>query len=204
MQLTEAKWSALVSYGLSTRALQDFLPVDESLSPSTVRNHTIKAAQRCEDALKEEDLKITQGRDEGAASGETEQCDPITVGIDGGYLRRWHERGRSFEVIVGKSVPADGEPKCFGAVQQNDVNPQLRLLRVLLSQDMRWGQQVRFLSDGEPAVREVQLHMGPYSDHVLDWFHITKRFTVLKQYIKGAVRIEKEAGEYSHSSAGYV
>ena len=34
----EAKWSSLVSYGLSLDALQDFLPLDRSLDVKTVRS----------------------------------------------------------------------------------------------------------------------------------------------------------------------
>ena len=44
----ETKWSSLVSYGMSVKALRDFLPVDEKLNPDTVRNDTLKVAQRCE------------------------------------------------------------------------------------------------------------------------------------------------------------
>jgi hypothetical protein len=33
----EAKWSSLVSYGMSLDALQDFLPLDLSLDVKTVR-----------------------------------------------------------------------------------------------------------------------------------------------------------------------
>ena len=197
----EAKWSALVSYGLSTRMLQDFLPVDERLSPSTVRNHTIKAAERCEKELGQEKAELVSDRN--ANSDKASEPNPINVGIDGGYLRQWHKKGRNFAVIVGKSVPTEGRAKCFGAVQQHDTDPQQRLLSLLLSQGLSWGQSVRFLSAGEAAIRELQLRMGPYSEHVLDWFHVTMRFTVLKQYVKGLVRLEKNAEEYKYSSPAY-
>jgi len=202
LRMMEAKWSALVSYGLATRALQDFLPVDERLDASTVRKHTLKAARRCEKELAEQEPKLSREHGE-QSTDETHERKSLTVGVDGGYLRLWHARGRSFEAIVGKSVPDDGPSQCFGAVQKHDPNPQLRLMRVLLSQGTRWGDRVRFLSDGEPTMRDLHLRMGPYLDHVLDWFHITKRFTVLKQYIKGVVRIEKEAGKYDRFSPGY-
>jgi hypothetical protein len=31
---------------------------------------------------------------------------PMTLGIDGGYVRDWDEKKRQFEVIVGKSILA--------------------------------------------------------------------------------------------------
>src|SRR5262244_631835 len=47
----EAKWSSLVSYGLSLDALQDFLPLDRSLDVKTVRYDTLKVAKRLEAEL---------------------------------------------------------------------------------------------------------------------------------------------------------
>jgi hypothetical protein len=46
----EAKWSSLVSYGMSLDALQDFLPLDLSLDVKTVRYDTLKVAKRLEAA----------------------------------------------------------------------------------------------------------------------------------------------------------
>lgn len=46
-------------------------------------------------------------------------------------------------------------------------------------------QQIFFLSDGADNLRELQFGMYPESIHVLDWFHITMRLTVLMQYAKG-------------------
>ncbi len=38
----ESKWASLVSYGMTVKALQDFLPVDEKLNVSTVVNLSSK------------------------------------------------------------------------------------------------------------------------------------------------------------------
>ena len=50
----EAKWASLISYGLTARVLKDFLPLDETLNATTVHNHTLGVAQRCEAELREE------------------------------------------------------------------------------------------------------------------------------------------------------
>jgi hypothetical protein len=47
----EAKWSSLISYGLSLDALKDFLPLDLSLDVKTVRYDTLKVAKRLEAEL---------------------------------------------------------------------------------------------------------------------------------------------------------
>ena len=51
LQYLETRWASLVSYGLTVRLLQDFLPVDEELNISTVRRTALGAARRCEAEL---------------------------------------------------------------------------------------------------------------------------------------------------------
>src|SRR5215471_14408004 len=50
----EAKWSSLVSYGMSLDALKDFLPLEAKLDVETVRYDTLKVAKRLEAALGDE------------------------------------------------------------------------------------------------------------------------------------------------------
>src|SRR5919198_1279896 len=99
----EAKWSSLVSYGLSLDALQDFLPLDLTLDVKTVRYDTLKVAKRLEAELGEDQA----GFIEGAPSDWDLLPSPegfFTVGIDGGYLHNWVDKKHHFEVIVGKSM----------------------------------------------------------------------------------------------------
>src|SRR2546426_12186690 len=49
----EAKWSSLVSYGMSLDALKAFLPLAVRLDVKTVRSDTLKVAQRLEAELGE-------------------------------------------------------------------------------------------------------------------------------------------------------
>jgi hypothetical protein len=51
---------------------------------------------------------------------------------------------------------------------------------------LQTNQQVDFLSDGGEDVRNVQLYLNPEAEHLLDWFHVTMRLTVLMQTTKGA------------------
>ncbi len=50
---------------------------------------------------------------------------------------------------------------------------------------MQANQQVTFLSDGADTVRDLQLYLNPNAEHILDWFHITMRLTVMLQTAKG-------------------
>src|SRR5882724_7196266 len=104
----EAKWSSLVSYGMSLDALKDFLPLEVTLDVKTVRYDTFKVAKRIEAELGDEHPCFIEGspsdwallpRPDGA----------FKVGIDGGYVRNWFAKKQNFEVIVGKSTRACGE-----------------------------------------------------------------------------------------------
>ena len=63
------------------------------------------------------------------------------------------------------------------------------------SQGMQENQQVVFLSDGGESVRNLQEYIHPYSEHWIDWFHITMRITVLQQQIKGLQDEQSALGE---------
>jgi hypothetical protein len=87
----ETKWASLVSYGLTAQALKDFLPVDATLNATTIQHHALAVAQRCEDELGEEQWAFVEGC---PADWEILPIPngPLTVGIDGGYVRDWDEK----------------------------------------------------------------------------------------------------------------
>src|SRR4051812_4426610 len=120
----EAKWSSLVSYGMSLDALQDFLPLDLSLDVKTVRYDTLKVAKRLEAELGDEQSSFIEG-DPSEWDHLPRPDGAFKIGIDGGYVRNWFAKKHNFEIIVGKSTRAFGEheedkpssSKRFGFVQ---------------------------------------------------------------------------------------
>jgi hypothetical protein len=200
----ETKWASLMSYGLTAQALKDFLPVDATLNATTIQQHALAVAQRCEDELGEEQWAFVEGCPADWATLPIPDG-PLTVGIDGGYVRDWHEKKNHFEVIVGKSILAfrrveEEMPssKCFGLVQTLDTKPKRRLFEVLHSQGHQMNQQLTFLSDGGDTVRDLQLYLSPYAEHLLDWFHLAMRLTVLQQTAKGLpLTIQDEEETYT-------
>ena len=48
-------------------------------------------------------------------------------------------------------------------------------------------------SDGEVTMRRLQLYLSPQSEHILDWFHVTMKLTVMKQMRKAMVGTEPVA-----------
>src|SRR5205823_4959165 len=85
--------------------------------------------------------------------------------------------------------------KCFGFVQTYDEKPRRRLWELMKSQGMQENQQVVFMSDGGENVRRVQEYLHPFSEHLIDWFHLTMRLTVLQQQTKTLQAERPEVGE---------
>jgi len=65
------------------------------------------------------------------------------------------------------------------------TSPNGVLFEVLKGQGMQLNQQITFFSDGGDTVRNLQLYLNPEAEHLLDWFHVTMRLTVLNQTAKG-------------------
>jgi hypothetical protein len=191
MLYLETKWSSLIPFAKTSDLLKEVLPVEDCVNPESVRHHLQGVAERLEGELGEErQLNLFDGTDE-----DWEQLPlpdgPITVGLDGGYVRAAHKQGW-FEVIAGRSVVAfrrdeEGEvssSKCFGFVQTYDEKPRCRLWEVLKSQGRQENQQLLFMTDGGENVRRIQEYLHPSSEHLIDWFHITMRITVMQQQTK--------------------
>jgi hypothetical protein len=186
----ETKFASLMSYGLSIRLLSEVLPIANEVNATSMRRHQQQIAERIESELGEEDFQFIKGcPDEWGRQPRPEP--PLTVGLDGGYVHASDQKSRTegwFEVITGKSVKADGDAKVFAFVNKYDAKPKRRLYEVLKSQGLQMNQQVVFLSDGGDTVRSLQRYLSPESEHLLDWFHITMRLTVMKQMTKGMIR----------------
>ena len=50
------------------------------------------------------------------------------------------------------------------------------------------------MSDGGENVRRVQEYLHPFSEHLIDWFYITMRLTVLQQQTKALQEERPETG----------
>lgn len=197
----ETKWASLIPFEKVAELLKEVLPVGESTNHETVREHLQATALRIEEELGEERQLNLFDCEEHDSEQLPLPDGPMTVGIDGGYVRAAHKEG-CFEVIAGRSVVAfrraEGQEvppaKCFGFVQTFDQKPRRRLWELMKSQGMQENQQVVFMSDGGEDVRRVQEYLHPNSEHLIDWFHITMRLTVLQQQTKSLQAEQDEVG----------
>ncbi|MEJ7747410.1 MAG: ISKra4 family transposase, partial [Luteimonas sp.] len=190
----EARWSSLVPYAAAAGLLADVLPIASGANATTLREHTLRVAERAEAELGDEQSCFIDGCPaEWAALPIPEGR--IVVGLDGGYVRDWKDRKTNFEVIVGQSIPDERDARYVGLVHTYDAKPKRRLFDLLRSQGLQANQDVTFLTDGGEEVRALTEFVTPESEHVLDWFHITMRLTVLCQYARGVANHDEAAGK---------
>ena len=109
------------------------------MHPTSVRRHVQATAQRLEEELGPEQVMFIEGCPRDWAELAIPDL-PLTVGLDGEYVHACDQRSRRegwFDVIAGKSMPADGDAKSFGYVQTYDTKPKRRLFELLKSQGMQ-------------------------------------------------------------------
>lgn len=209
LQYLQTKWAALMSYGVTTKLLEEVLPLAKHVSTATLSAQVARVADRAESELGEvgeEQPMFVEGCP--AMWAALPQPDaPITVGLDGGYVRAREGKNRKagcFEVIVGKSMPTEGPKRRFGYVNGEDRKPKRRLYELLKAQGMQENQQMIFISDGGDTVRDLPMYLNPHSEHLLDWFHIAMRITVLGQLAKGIPKhIPEQPPQHVPKSAPY-
>src|SRR5712692_9108232 len=191
----QTKWAAVMSYGRTAQLLEEVLPLDKRISTAALSQHVQQVATRVDGELGDEQCSFIEGC---PAEWEElpEPAEPLIVGIDGGYVHAREGQNRKagfFEIIVGKSMTGEQPSKRFGFVNTYETKPKHRLYEALKSQGMQMNQQITFLSDGGDDVRNLQLYLNPLAEHVLDWFHVAMRLTVLGQLAKGvALRTESK------------
>jgi hypothetical protein len=183
-----------VPYAAAAELLADVLPVMSGVNATTVRQHVLRAAERLEADLAEQRISFSEGTDPRDWEDLPIPESRMVIGLDGGYIRDWRDRKRNFELIVGRSMPEEGDARYIGFVHGYDRKPQRRIIDHLRRQGFQADQDLTFITDGGDEVRSLAERISPCSEHVLDWFHITMRITVLRQFAQGLVHHDKEGG----------
>lgn len=181
----ESKWASLMSYGMTVKLLEEVLPLETH--PSSVCHNIQNVSTRLEKELAEENPVFIKG-----CQRDWDQLPrpdaPITVSLDGGYVHAREGNNRKagwFEAIVGKSLQEGHVSKRFGYVTNYETHPERKIHEMLQNQGLQMNQDITFLTDGGDTVRDLPLYLIPRSEHILDWFHVTMRITVIKQMSKG-------------------
>ena len=134
------------------------------------------------------------------ASVETESVEhstdtsPVTVvGLDSGYVRDCRPQAEgSFEVVVGRILCKNKASRSLGFVRSIEGNRAAGdRLKLRLSEQGPIADDVTVLTDGDPGLRCLLISALPKATHLLDWFHLTRRLTVLKRVLHGKEAIKQ-------------
>jgi hypothetical protein len=185
LQYLETKFASLMSFGLTTKVLDEFLPVTAGIAPSSVRRWTQRTAKRIEHDRRAHPARNTDPRDRPTIPAAS----PIkAIGIDGGYIRLAGRSSRQdgwFEVMVGKTQRHDRAGRCFAYVHRLEPDPAGRMQEFLRQEGIGAAEPVTFLSDGGMTVRLAHIGYRMRGETVLDWFHIAMRLQNLIQLSQG-------------------
>ena len=198
----ETRWASLAPYAAAAGLLAEILPIMSGRNATTLRQHTLRVAERAEAELAEErpcfidgcpadwrKLPVPEGR--------------IVVGLDGGYIRDWEDRKSNFEVIVGRSLPEDRDDRYIGLVHGYDPKPKRRLFDVLKSQGLQANQDVTFLTDGGEAASAGEPHLAPVQRQVAHDGAQQRGFTgaVASDQADAPARIDRQVGAVQQRAA---
>jgi len=114
----ESKFASLMSYGLSSKFLQEVLPIEGEINATSIRKNLHALGKRLESELPEEAGILFEGCQRDWDNLPKPDL-PLVVGMDGGYVRFYDRKSFEsghFQVLAGKSIKADGTSKCFGMV----------------------------------------------------------------------------------------
>jgi hypothetical protein len=185
-----AKAAALLPFRKAADFLGELLPLSAQATASTVRNRTMKVGRR-----------LQKSAEALATAASNERCKELVVGFDGGYVRNRHQRPeRNFEVIAGKALDRDGHATRFAFVRNGGSVAVSAIDHALQRCGVNEATSVTVLTDGDAGLRAIQQQVAPHADHVLDWFHISMRFTNLQQIAKG-VNATVDGAVRSHALA---
>lgn len=146
-------------YAAAAELLADVLPIDCGANATTIRQ--LRAARRIELELTEERVSFMQDACPRDWMNLPLPDGRIVIGLDDGYIRDRNDRKKNFELIVGRSLSEDGDPRYIGFVHGYDRKPQRRILDHLKRQGVQANQDITFITE----VRSLAEMIAPASEH---------------------------------------
>jgi hypothetical protein len=189
----EARWASLVPYAAAAGLLADILPITAGANATTVRAHVLKVAEHVETELQDERPSLIDG-----CEADWQHL-PIPEGRSpSASMAAMSATGQTAKATSNSSsvarYPKIGRRRTWGSCMATMRNRSVGCSKLLKSQGLQANQDVTFLTDGGDEIRALTEWVTPASEHVLDWFHIAMRLTVLSQYARGIAHHDEVKG----------
>ena len=173
LECVQSELAARLSYQHASDVLHMLLPIGKGHSASTVRARTLRVGQRL-------DAELTA-----VSAPSMHPSSVISIGLDGGYVRHCDApAAHNFEIIAGRVLAEDGSQRSVAFVRTVDEHSRTRVQHAVAALGGA-NKDLRVFTDGDGALRDLQLAVLPDAIHVLDWYHLTRRLTVLSSVING-------------------
>jgi len=187
LEFIQSKLAAMIPYARTADLLELLLPVAAGNAPSTVRRRALSVGQRL-------DAELHEAADAAHIECSKAVTDPvIVVGLDSGYVKDCRPRSKgSFEVVVGRILNENKDSRSLGFVRTIESNSAAgHRLKQRLSEQGQISDGITVLTDGDPGLRCLLMSALPEATHILDWYHLTRRLTVLKRVLFGKEAIKQ-------------
>jgi hypothetical protein len=176
LEYVQSELAATLPYARSAEILHKLLPIGVGNGATTVRARTLRVGQRLESELATAVVKPPARR-------RASRPRVTTVGLDGGYVRHCDsDEAHSFEIIAGRVMADDGSQRSVGFVRTVDQHSRTRVQQAV-AEHGKTADGLLVLTDGDSRLRDLQLSVLPRATHVLDWYHLTRRLTVLSNVV---------------------
>jgi hypothetical protein len=116
----------------------------------------------------------------------------MIIGIDGAFVKGRRPTDRAnLEIITGR-IEADAEPsKVFAVVRDQDGRAKQHVQAQLRQRGRGLETKLRAVSDGEDGMRSMAGRwFNANEQHVLDWYHIARRFEIIGKSLTYLPHIE--------------
>jgi hypothetical protein len=171
-----ARYAALAPFGKVADLLSELLPISGAPNAGTVRNRTLRVGE----AVVQPSVTAT------ATAEPARLCEPVVVGLDGGYVRSRHRQDeRHFEVIAGKVIDARGSQSRFAFARNSPTIASDAFQQALAVAGVTADMSATVLCDGDAGLWRLQREALPNATIVLDWWHAAVRFEHALQAARG-------------------
>jgi hypothetical protein len=163
---------AQTSYRKAADLLRMLLPPVGGTTHTTTRGRLIAVGERIDEEIRQE---ITENRKPDKPAKE------MIIGIDGAFVKGRPPTDRAnLEIITGR-IEADAEPsKVFAVVRDQDGHAKQHVQALIRQRGRGLETKLRVVSDGEDGMRSMAGQwFNANEQHVLDWYHIARRFEAI-------------------------
>ena len=163
---------AQISYRKAADLLRLLLPPTGGTTHTTTRSRVIAVGERIDQEIRR-DIAENRKPDKPAKQ--------MIIGIDGAFVKGRRPTDRAdLEIITGR-IEADAEPsKVLAVVRDGRAKQDVQAL--IRQRGRGLETKVRVVSDGEDMRSMAGKWFNANEQHILDWYHIARRFEVITAF----------------------